>query len=154
MVQGSIFRNRNSDDDFIDIMNLNTLERKFKKALNAEEQKHVKKHLPYCFRGALLDFGDEWETHKKNRARGIGQRMRQTEFLEKWIKRLPEYGDPTLFELRSDREVVENKLIDGLRTPVVVGHNLEFYSKDYDYRNTVFVPIDEYRKRKAKSQKS
>ena len=49
-----------------------------------------------------------------------------------------------------ESEVIENKLIDGVRVPYVTGYNVDYKCKERGCGVTVFVPVDVYNKKKEK----
>ena len=155
MVQ-SIFRKATSDDKLdVDLMSRKkSIDKRYRIALVKEESKHTAAHTPFCYRGALMDFQDAMGTIERDRNRGTLRGFNPEKFLEKWVAKIPDYADPKLFELQRETIAKERKLIDGSRVMIEIGYHLWFYCTKYDSKITVFVPMDEYKKRKAKSQKS
>lgn len=155
MVQ-SIFRKATADDRLdVDLMSRKrSLDKRYRDALRKVEAEHTENHTPFCYRGALLDFQDAYAQIERDKNRGLLRGFKAEEWLQKQIDKIPSYADPKLFELRRETIAKESKVMDGSRVMVEIGYHLWFYCERYDSKVTVFVPMDEYKKRKAKSQKS
>lgn len=150
----TIFRASTVDDQLdVDLMSTKlSLEKRFLNELRKEEAKHTEAHTPFCYRGARLDFQDAWEQIDRDRNRGLLRSFNSEKWLQNWIDSIPSYADSELFELKKETLAKERKVIDGTPMMVEIGYHLWFYCDKYDSKVTVFVPMEDYKKRKAKAK--
>ena len=103
----------------------------------------MKKRKPFCEPCARLEFRDKLEMAEKESERVHG-------FIKEDIKieigDLDKYADADNFELLEDQEDYIDKVIEGSRTQVVMGHTLSYKCKKRGHGISVFIPSDEYRK--------
>ena len=115
----------------------------FLKKLHDKEQEYAKVHKPFCRTCAIHDFDDLLEAKKKELMRRYNYvRPDSKELLAVNIKDLDRYGDAARFEQGESQEVVEHKLIDGVRQPYVTGVWENFVCKVNGDKYSVFVPVE------------
>lgn len=130
----------------------------FRKILVAHEKKYNKLHIPFCRVCAKFDFEDRLQNFLREQSRGRGTGFNQTEQLDVLkdlqVDDLSEYADPSRYKLLSEKEAMEDKLMDGMRRKVKTGMFLNFQCQVRGCGHSVFVPLDEYdqRKKKRKSE--
>jgi len=104
-------------------------------------QKFAKLHKPFDEPCCILDFRDKLEAAEKESERIYG-------FVKDDIKielnDLDKYADENRFEFVEDQEDVQDKVIEGSRTQVVIGHTLSYKCKPRGHGISVFIPIKEY----------
>ena len=66
---------------------------------------------------------------------------------------LDKYGDADRFELLEDQEDKQDKVIEGSRTQVIIGHTLSYRCKARGHGIAVFIPIAEYNAMKKTKKK-
>jgi hypothetical protein len=150
MAQVGIIREPTEDEkkDFIPI-GRKTVKEEFRKRLIQEEQKYTKAHKPFCARCARLDFQDKVERTVKEIER-LNEPVEDTKIKHLIPKDFNEYGDKDRFEEVDKSDVMENKLIDGVRVPYKVGFFYKYKCKKRKCGLSVFVPIE---KEQSKSEK-
>jgi len=129
-----------------------TYNKEFKKRLVVEEQKCVKKHVPFCARCAKFDFSENVETLiRESRKRGQTLTIRDVGIVDQVAKNFDEYSKPSRFKLLDEAEVVEFTIVGNVRVPTVTGMNLNYVCNvcggEKVGRITVFVPKKEYEER-------
>ena len=108
-------------------------------------QEFAKKHLPFDEQCAKMDYQDEVDRITKEHERMYGF---VKEDVIKGIKvNLEVYGKEDRFEIETEDEEVENKLIDGVRTQFKVGYTIKYRCKQRGHGISVFVPTVDYMKR-------
>lgn len=114
----------------------------FSKKVHDKEQEHTRAHTPFDRRCALLDFDDLLEQKKKDLMRRYSYvKSDNKELLQLDIKDLDRYADLDRFEKGPSDEVVEYKLIDGVRQPYVTGIYESYVCKQNGCKISVFVPV-------------
>ena len=117
----------------------------FNKQIAAKILEYGKKHLPFDEPCARLEFRDKFESAEKESERKMGF---VSDDIKVEIGDLDNYGKPELFELIEDQEDYVDRVIEGSRTQVVVGHTLSYKCKKRGHGISVFIPIAEYNKSK------
>jgi hypothetical protein len=95
-----------------------------------------------------LDFTDKVERAEKESYRIHG--FARPDMLKVEYGNLEQYGDANRFELVEDQEARQDKVNEGMRTQVITGHTLSYRCKQRGHGISVFVPNEEYEKRKLK----
>jgi len=128
----------------------------FNKKIAEVSQEFVKAHRPFDERCARLDFMDKLEKVQKESERKFGY-VREKDVEELDFGNFEEYGDIDRFELVEDAEDMQDKVIEGVRTQVVIGHTLKWRCKLRGHYVSVFMPMKDYeewvKNRKEKSKK-
>jgi hypothetical protein len=122
----------------------------FNKELAEVVLKFAKEHKPFDEPCARLDFRDKLEAAEKEQERIYG-------FVNPNLKidygDLSRYGDESLFTLLEDQEDYVDKVIEGSRTQVIIGHTLSYKCKKRGHGISVFIPIREYNEMNEKKKK-
>ncbi len=138
-----------SEQDFIEV-GTKTPTQVFSKILASKVQEYVKAHTPFCEPCCRLDFADKLEAAEKESLRVKGY---APEDLGKEIGDLDKYGDADNFTLLEDQEDVQDKVMEGMRTQVVIGHTLSYKCKKRGHGIAVFIPISIYNEMKKAENK-
>lgn len=138
------------EKDYIDI-NAITPITIFNRALAKKTQEFAKMRKPYDEPCARLEFRDRLETLEKESERRNG--FVKVEEIKIEVGDLNKYGNADLFELLEDQEDVQDRVIEGSRTQVIIGHTLSYKCKKRGHGISVFVPIAEYNKKNIKADK-
>ena len=109
-----------------------------------------KKHKPFDMICARLEFRDKVETAERESERKNG--YVKIEDIKVEVGDLDKYGDEDRFELLEDQEDVQDKVIEGSRTQVVIGHTLSYRCKARGHGIAVFIPIKEYNEMKKEKK--
>jgi len=126
-----------------------------------KEQDCTMRHKPYCARCAKLDFEDKVSNTMKELVRNNSGKALTKEDIDKLYKvDLNTYADLDRFKIIRTVPVKADKLLDGIRTSVLVGKNIDYKCKIRGCNITVFIPkedefldevvADEKKKPKAK----
>ena len=145
MVQGTILRPQTElEKTQYKEMGSKDFQYEFRKKLITKEQEYVKAHKPFCYRCAKMDFEDKISTRVTESGRMSGDlTLEQIKSMKIDIGDLDDYGKPEKFTKHKDnQEVIENKIMDGIRTPVVVGHNKAYKCKQRGCIRTIFIPLE------------
>ena len=118
----------------------------FRATCASKEQEVRKKYLPFCARCALLNFQDKLNSVKLEMQR-IGKDVDINNPNVKVDLNLDDYVGQKKFKFEAKEEVREDKLIDGMRTNVIVGYDLKYKCKDRFCGCCVFIPKDIYEER-------
>lgn len=102
-----------------------------------------KAYKPFDEPCARLDFRDRLDAAQKESER---QKGFVAPDLKVEIGDLEKYGDENRFVLEEDQEAYVDKVIEGSRTQVVMGHTLSYRCKNRGHGISVFIPNDEYKK--------
>lgn len=123
----------------------------FNKAIAKKAMEFAKAFKPFDEPCARLDFRDKIETAQRESERKHGF---VSDNLNIDIGNLDIYGDENRFELLDDQEAYVDKVIEGSRTQVVIGHTFDYKCKNRGHGISVFVPMREYLEmQEAKSKK-
>lgn len=133
------------EKDYIDISTVTPIER-FSKELAKVSFEFTKKHKPFDEPCARLDFKDKLEQAEKESERRHGY-IKMDEININYSD-LEKYGDESRFELVEDQEDYQDKVIEGSRTQVIIGHTLSYKCKNRGHGISVFIPIKEYNEMK------
>ena len=122
----------------------------FLRKLSKLGQVFAKKYIPFDETCAKIDFKDKLEQAERESERIHGYvRERDVEGVELDLEK---YGDVGRFELVNDDEDLQDKLVDGMRTQVKIGHTLKYKCKLRGHFVSVFIPTlvyeEMYEKRK------
>ena len=144
MVQGSIFR-KQTDEEKVDFKEIKSkdFQHEFRQKLIKKEQEYVKAHKPFCFRCAKLDFESKVTDRITEAGRVSGDlSLEQLKTMKIDTSHLDDYGKPEIFtKFKDDKDVIENKVIDGIRSPFMVGTNESYKCKKRGCVRIVFVPL-------------
>ena len=145
MVEATILRQQTEEEkrQFKEIGSKD-FQSEFRKKLIKKEQEYVKVHKPFCYRCAKMDFEDRIAKSVKESGRVSGElTLEQIKSMKIDIGDLENYGKPEKFtKHKENQEIIENKIMDGIRTPVVVGHNESFKCKKRGCIRTIFMPLE------------
>lgn len=131
-------------EDYINVNSVTPI-KAFSKMLAKVRLEFDKKHKPFDEQCARLDFHDKLETAEKESARVNGfVEIKNVDITEKDLEK---YGDELRFELLEDQEDYVDRVIEGSRTQVVIGHTLSYKCKQRGHGISVFVPMDQYKER-------
>jgi hypothetical protein len=89
-----------------------------------------KKYLPYCQRCAQLDFQDKFDSVAKEIERAEGAISYTDPRLKSVTIDFDDYASASRWDLVAESEIIENRVINGERQPVIIG-----YWKDYKCKN-------------------
>ena len=117
----------------------------FRGKLADVEQKYAKQHLPYDGQCANADYENEIEDIQRESKRVYGFVKEQD--LAKVNIDLDKYGDADRFEIVVDDEEIEMQNINGIRTPMKVGHTIKYRCKQRRHGVSVFMPTVVYEER-------
>lgn len=123
-----------------------------------KRMEYQKKYVPFDTYCARIDFDESVRKTLEDASNTIGKKTETKVDISDFDK----YADPSRFELLETENVKEDKLLDGIRTTVVIGMNFVYKGKLRGNRVTVYVPnedlvkvqawVDEnFRKRTAKT---
>lgn len=115
----------------------------FLKQLADVEAKFTREHRPFDGQCARLDFQDEIERIEKEAERKYGY-VRTEDLRDLRFTNLEKYGDMGRFTFDRDDEDIEFSIINGIRTPYVVGHTVAWKCKERGHGISVFMPIAVY----------
>lgn len=135
------------EKDYLDIGTITIID-KFNVALADTTLKFNKMYKPYDSVCARLEFRDKLEQAEKESERRHG--FVNVAEIKVEIGDLDKYGDADRFELVEDQEAMQDKVIEGSRTQVVMGHTMSYRCKARGHGISVFVPNEEYKKIKEK----
>ena len=122
----------------------------FNEKLSAKVLEFNKKYKPYDEPCARLEYKDKLENAEKESERRNG--FVNISELTVDIGDLDKYGNDDRFTLIEDQEAYVDKVIEGSRTQVILGHTLSYKCKQRGHGISVFVPNDEYKKIAIKSK--
>lgn len=147
MVTESIFREAtNVEKNEMRLVGDKDLAYHFRKKNVTKESEYTKKHVPYCFRCAKVDF-------EKNVSEAMREKQLHTDEdkeidVDKIYKvDLDKYGGEKRFTLLRTEPVNEDKLMDGIRNSVLTGYALSYECVERGCKNCVFVPLKDYEER-------
>ena len=123
----------------------------FNRALSKKVLEYGKMHKPFDIPCARLAFRDKLANAEKESERVHGYVREEDLKIE--IGDLDQYGDEDRFEFVEDQEDYQDKVIEGSRTQVILGHTLTYVCKARGHKISVFVPIADYNKGKTESKK-
>lgn len=137
--------------DYKDI-NAMTPMKAFNRLLADKKQEFVKGHKPFDEQCARLDFSDRVEEMERESERRYGF-VKMSE-IQVDIDKIDfkKYADDDRFEFLEDQEDVQDKVIEGSRTQVLIGHTLSYRCKPRGHGISVFIPIAEYNEIKKKKK--
>ena len=130
------------NEDYINI-NIITPMTKFSKILGERILKNNKTRKPFCEPCARLEFRDKYDELEKESERRHGFVNFEDMKIDWDNLKLDRYDDEANFELIEDQEDVQDKVIEGSRTQVVIGHTLSYKCKKRGHGISVFIPIAE-----------
>ena len=136
-------------EEFIDIDTKTAIDI-FNKKLSEKVLEFNKKYKPYDEPCARLEYKDKLEVAEKESERRHG--FVDVRELKVDIGDLDKYGNDDRFTLIEDQEAYVDKVIEGSRTQVILGHTLSYKCKQRGHGISVFVPNDEYKKIAIKSK--
>ena len=116
----------------------------FNEKLSAKVLEFNKKYKPFDEPCARLEYRDKLETAEKESERRHG--FVNVKELNVDVGDLDKYGNEDRFILVEDQEAYVDKVIEGSRTQVVLGHTLSYKCKQRGHGISVFVPNEEYKK--------
>lgn len=118
------------------------------------EARYTKEHNPFDMPCARMDFKDNMEKLEKESERRYG--YVDTKYVSDGIAKfdLEKYGDMGRFELISDDEDMTDRVIEGTRTQVVIGHTLKYKCGERGHGISVFYPIADYLERFGPKKKA
>lgn len=122
---------------------------KFNNVLSKVVVRFTREHKPFDEPCARLDFKDRLEALQKESERVLGFAQQEMKIEESDFEK---YGDISRFEFLEDQEDVQDKVIEGSRTQVLIGHTLSYKCKQRGHKIAVFVPIAEYNEMKRKTK--
>lgn len=152
MVDTTMFRAMSSEEskDYT-MVGKKTPWEEFLKGLAVVEQKFAKEHKPFDGQCAKQDFKDEMRRVETESIRSIG--FVQEADLRAIKLDLDSYGKESRFELLSEDEDMQDKVIEGMRTQVSIGWTLKYRCKNRGHGVSVFVPNSIYSERFKKGKK-
>ena len=137
-----------------DYRNINTIMpiQVFNRRLAKVGQEYLKKRKPFDEQCAILEFKDKIEAVERESERRYG--FVKVDELKLDIDEidLDKYGDSDRFELLEDQEDYTDKVIEGSRTQVILGHTLSYRCKKRGHGISAFIPIAEYNAMKTKKK--
>ena len=136
--------------DFKDLGQTSVLD-VFNKQLSAKILEYGKLYKPFDLVCARLEFRDKLEKAEKESERRYG--YVRDEDLAVNIGDLDRYGDEDNFEFIEDQEDYVDKVIEGSRTQVILGHTISYVCKARGHKISVSIPIKEYNEMKVSPKK-
>ena len=130
-----------SDRDYIELGTVTALDL-FNKQLAKVSMEFVKNHKPFDEPCARLEFKDKLDNAEKESVRRFGFIKHDEIKIE--VGDLYKYGEDSRFETLEDQEDYVDKVMEGSRTQVIVGHTLSYRCKARGHGISVFIPIHEY----------
>jgi hypothetical protein len=127
--------------DFLEIGKNLSFEQRFQQELARVEARYTKEHKPFDRLGAYHDYQDRKDETLKRLERQYGPGAEGYLKYSDLTTDLEKYGKPDRFKLLDEAEVTEEKLLDGIRTPVITGKNMNYQCVKHKGRITVFVPF-------------
>ena len=122
----------------------------FSRILAEKVLEYGKLHKPFDSPCARLDFNDKLETAEKESERRNG--FVKIDEIKIDVGDLDKYGDADRFEFIEDQEDVQDKVIEGSRTQVIIGHTVSYKCKPRGHGISVFIPIKEYNEMNVKKK--
>ena len=116
----------------------------FNRKLAEKVLEYNKKFVPYDEPCARLEFKDKLEQVEKESERRHGFVVIEELKVDITDAELEKYGNPDRFILIEDQEAYQDKVIEGMRTQVVMGHTLSYKCKQRGHGISVFIPNAEY----------
>lgn len=111
--------------------------------LAKKQQEYQKKYLPLDTYGARIDF----EERVKSKISEVSSMVDPSKIDTKIdVGDLEEYGNPTRFEYLGSNEVMNVRLVAGIKQEVVSGRRFEFKSKVRGNKLSIFVPNEDVSK--------
>ena len=141
MVESSIVSPlSDTDDKYKDIQNLNAYHKTkfmlYRSQAILEQQKATKEHKPYDFQCAMRDIKKEQvEIYSTKKPKGV----KTPDDVEINFD-AKEYSNPKNFLEVKQSDWVEDKLIDGIKKPTIVGKIVDYQSKETGAKYTIYVP--------------
>jgi hypothetical protein len=118
--------------------------------LSNKQQEYQKKYQPFCFRCALLDIEDKYQSALKEMQRIDGSTNPTDKRLSQINTNMDSYADASRFELLDEAEIEEMRLVNGDKVKVVTGVYLNYKCKHRGCGISIDVPKKEYDNRKTK----
>ena len=110
-------------------------------------QEFLKKGKPFDEPCARLDFADKLQEVQQESERTYGY-VREDVSVD--LGDLNKYGDESRFDMIEDQEDYVDKVIEGSRTQVIVGHTITYKCKSRGHKIGVFIPSSKYQKTEEK----
>ncbi len=129
----------NKDYQDIGVNREHTVSEIFRKKNTEMQAKYTREHKPYCFRCANLDFDDSIERQKQESIRSHGFINWKEISIE--IPDLDKYGNINRFQFLKKSPIRQEKIIDGVRVPIVSAYWHEFTCKTRNCGHSVEVPL-------------
>lgn len=124
--------------DFIEIGTKTPMDDFFSKVTKMH-QKYLKQRKPYCMACARLDFEDKIGEYTKETTRaqeGFNEKLKSLELPE-----IEQYADSDRFEIVGEQEVIETKLLDGIKQEVLTGKYIRYRCKARGHGISMFIPL-------------
>ena len=137
-------------EDYVEVGTVTVVD-KFDTKLAEKVLEFNKKFKPYDMPCARLEFRDKLEAAEKESERRYG--FIRPQDLKVDIGDLDKYGNPDRFEFLEDQEAFQDKVIEGSRTQVVMGHTVSYRCKARGHGISVFIPNKEYEEFKKVNEK-
>ena len=125
------------EKDYLDI-NAVTPIQVFNRALAKKVLEYTKKHIPFDEPCARLEFRDKLERAEKESERRFG--FVKHDEIKIDIGDLDKYADKSRFEFIDKQEQYVDKVMEGMRTQVIVGNMEKYRCKARGHNIAVFVP--------------
>ena len=122
----------------------------FNKKVADVVMKYAREHKPFDEQCVRIDFLDKLEAAEKESERRHG--FIKFDEVKVEIDDLEKYGNPDRFVFIEDQEDVQDKVIEGSRTQVVIGHTISYQCKNRGHGISVFIPIKEYNEMRRKKK--
>lgn len=126
------------DEGVIDVVyGKRTARQDFIKQLTEVNQSYVLEHKPFSYLAAKKDFIKEQERLWAKNGKRIAENEEEVK-IEKFD--FKKYADPKRFKLIKESDIIEQKIVDGLRRSVVTGKWQDFQDINNGYKISVEVP--------------
>lgn len=116
-----------------------TLVGRTKKALQEEEKRCTKAHIPFCYKAASMKAKEEIDLYLQRIANGAEKAIAPVITAE-WLK---QFTDPKNFIMLGKQEARENILVGIGREQRVIGYHYDFMYIDTKFHVAVFVPMED-----------
>lgn len=135
--------------DYEDISNVKKIKKDFKwqyrKSLIEEEQKHVEKREPFCFRCARRDFLEK-EDSIRIQAKLKDIPLNEPKLIPKEFKSFGKYAHKDRFKFLRKKEARDKIIVGTSKVDQIVGHYDLWVCKERGCQISVFHPLEEEKK--------
>ena len=129
-------------EDFTDINTVMPIQR-FSAKLAKVRLEFDRQHKPFDEQCARLDFKDKLDEAERESQRRNG--FIKMDEIKLDFGNLEKYGNASLFELIDEQPHNQDKVIEGSRTQVIIGHTISYRCKTRGHGIAISVPMGDYK---------